>query len=108
MPKVVDAARVTTPSNTVWRTCTGCDQTKPLSASVDLCQVCVQAEPVPRTVAEIHAATGWDMAYRYAELVGRIDAWAELIPGVSDAERLEHIRHALKTLHPCRRNEEGR
>ena len=107
MPKVVDAARVTAPSNTVWRTCTGCDQLAPLPADVDLCQLCIRPKPEPRTVAEIHAATGWDIVYRYATLVGRIDAWAELIPGVSDAERLEHIRHALKTLHPHRRDEEG-
>ncbi|GIF09518.1 hypothetical protein [Actinoplanes siamensis] len=33
--------------------------------------------------------------YRYATLVGRIEAWALLIPDVSDAERLDRIRQAL-------------
>ncbi|GAA4939187.1 hypothetical protein [Actinoplanes utahensis] len=102
MAKVVDAARVTTPSNTVWRTCTGCGLTNPLADGVDLCKLCAESELAPRTVAEIHAATGWDIVYRYASLVGRIDAWAEQIPDVSDAERLDNIRHALKTLHPLR------
>ena len=101
MPKVVDAARVTSPSNTVWRTCDRCSQLKPLSDGVNRCNECAAIDRPP-TVAEVHAATGWDIAHRYAELVGRIDAWAELIPGVSDAERLDHIRHALKTLHPLR------
>jgi hypothetical protein len=96
MPKVVDAARVTTPANTVWRTCTGCTQLKPLATGVDRCDACRTA--TPRTAAEI----GWDLAHGFAELVGGIQAWAEDITGVSDTERLDHIRHLLNTAHPLR------
>ncbi|GIE92308.1 hypothetical protein [Actinoplanes regularis] len=99
MPKVVDAARVTTRDNTVWRTCTGCSLLKPLPDDVDRCGVCDSSRP--RTPGE----AGWDIAYRYAALVGRIDAWAVQIPCVSDAERLDHIRQLLKTRNPLRKDE---
>jgi hypothetical protein len=90
MPKVVDAARVTTRVNTVWRTCSGCDQIKPLRRGVKRCATCTQ-------VLERHALNGWEHAQRYAALIGRIEAWTLLIPDVSDAERLDHIRQALAT-----------
>ncbi|TWG14018.1 hypothetical protein [Actinoplanes teichomyceticus] len=98
MPKVVDAARVTAQANTVWRTCTGCSLLKPLADGVERCPAC--QTPAPQTVTE----AGWDLAGRYATLVGRIEAWAHLIPNVSDTERLDHIRQALATLDPQPRN----
>ncbi|MEU4693178.1 hypothetical protein [Actinoplanes sp. NPDC023714] len=102
MPKVVDAARVTTRDNTVWRTCTGCSRLKPLPDGVDRCEDCAASKK--QTTDE----RGWDLAYRYADLVGRIDAWAVQIPCVSDAERIDKIRHLLKTLHPLRQDEGAR
>ena len=98
MPKVVDAARVTTPTNTVWRTCTGCDRLRPLPDGVDRCDDCTTTTELPRSYAQ----TGWDIATGFAELVGAITAWAEQVPGRSDAERLAEIRHLLKTLNPLR------
>ncbi|MEU4422916.1 hypothetical protein AB0F81_19995 [Actinoplanes sp. NPDC024001] len=104
MPKVVDAARVTTPTNTVWRTCIGCSQTKPLTTGVDRCDGCEEAadqealqEDIQEALRE-HALTGWEHVHRYAGVIGRIEAWALLIPNVSDAERLDNIRQALAAL----------
>ena len=107
MPKVVDAARVTSPSNTVWRTCDRCSRLTPLPDGVNRCDDCTGTDRPP-TVAEMHAAAGWNFANRYAELVGAINAWAELIPGVSDAERLDKIRHLLKTRSPLQRDGEAK
>jgi hypothetical protein len=101
MPKVVDAARVTTPSNTVWRTCDRCSRLQPLPEGADQCDNCAAANQSP-TAAEKYAATGWKFTHRYAELVGAISAWAEVITDVSDAERLDRIRHLLRTQHPMR------
>ena len=97
MPKVVDTARVTTPKSAIWRTCSGCGLLKPLLPGADRCTGC------DRTVSDItaveqHALAGWERAHRYAAVVGRIEAWAVLIPDVSDAERLTHIREALAVL----------
>ncbi|MBW6437667.1 hypothetical protein KZ829_28425 [Actinoplanes hulinensis] len=96
MPKVVDAARVTTPSNTVWRTCIGCSDTKPLTADVDRCDNCEDA--ADQEELRERTLTGWEHVNRYAGVIGRIEAWALLIPNVSDAKRLDHIRQALATL----------
>ncbi|WP_229076057.1 hypothetical protein [Actinoplanes sp. DH11] len=98
MPKVSDAARVTTKDNTVWRTCTGCSRLKPLPDQADRCDSCATEKPPAAT------GSGWDIAYDFAELVGGIQAWAEEITDVTDAERLDHIRHLLKTLHPLRKD----
>jgi len=96
MATVVDAARVTTPGNTVWRTCAGCGTLTPLPPTVDRCPICDRSDS--RIAVERHAATGWESAHRYAAILGRIEAWALLIPDVSDAERLDHIRDALTAL----------
>ncbi|BCY05411.1 hypothetical protein [Actinoplanes sp. L3-i22] len=93
MPKLSDAARITTKDNTIWRTCTGCDLLKSLPLDVDRCAAC--ADPDARLALNRYALDAWDKLYRYASLVGRIEAWALLIPDVSDAERLDHIRQAL-------------
>ncbi|MEU4564898.1 hypothetical protein AB0F72_41510 [Actinoplanes sp. NPDC023936] len=91
MPKVVDAARVTTRDNTVWRTCTSCSELKPLLDDIERCAECTA--PKPSTAAE----AGWQVAKHYAELVGRISAWTdEKIPGFSDTERLAQIRRLLE------------
>lgn len=100
MAKVVDAARVTTPSNTVWRTCIGCSQTKPLTADIDRCDDCedrADQEALEEGLRE-HALTGWEHVHRYAGAIGRIEAWALLIPNVTDAERIASIREVLATL----------
>ncbi|GIE32263.1 hypothetical protein Ait01nite_053080 [Actinoplanes italicus] len=100
MPKVVDAARVTTPSNTVWRTCIGCTEVKPLAKGIDRCDSCEDAadQEAVEEGLRAHALTGWEHVNRYAGAIGRIEAWALLIPNVTDAERLDHIRDALATL----------
>jgi len=90
MPTVNDAARITTRDGAVWRTCVGCGLPAPLAPEVDSCPAC--RRPVR------HDVTGWDFAHRYAGVLGRIEAWAVLIPHVSDAERLDHIRDALTHL----------
>lgn len=100
MPKVVDAARVTTPRNTTWRACTGCEQVQPLRTGVDRCPICTESDA--RQVLEQHALNGWGHAHRYAALVGRIEAWALLIPDVSDAERLDCIRQAIAAFGPVK------
>jgi len=104
MATVVDAARVTTPGNTVWRTCTGCGLLAPLASHVDRCPVCDR--PGEREFAQRHTATGWEFAHRYAGLLGRIEAWAVRIPDVSDAERLDHIRQALTALDQIQQGKE--
>jgi hypothetical protein len=91
MPKVVDAARVTTKDGAVWRHCTTCDTLAPLAPDAGHCPTCV---PVPEVEPEPVDA-GWERAYRYAELVGRIQAWAEAIPGVPDDVRVAKIRQFL-------------
>lgn len=98
MPKVVDAARVTTPANTVWRNCSACDQLTALGDGVELCAICGPAATIE--VIRQYARNGWKFALRYAALIGRIEAWAVLMPDVSDTERLDHIREALATLRP--------
>ena len=92
MPTVVDAARITARGAAVWRTCSGCGL---LSPTTDRCLGC--RRPVTDVVTD-HRVTGWDFANLYATLLGRIDAWAGLIPDVSDAERLCGIREVLKAL----------
>jgi hypothetical protein len=96
MPKVVDTARVTTRESAVWRTCSGCGLLAPLPPGIDRCPVCDR--PATRDFADRHTSAGWERAHRYAGLLGRIEAWAVLIPHVSDAERLTHIREALAAL----------
>ncbi|GIF41922.1 hypothetical protein [Actinoplanes xinjiangensis] len=96
MAKVVDAARVTTPSNTVWRTCIGCSQTKPMTADIDRCDDCEDA--ADQEALREHALSGWEHVNRYAGAIGRIEAWAVLIPNVTDSERIASIRDVLATL----------
>lgn len=100
MAKVVDAARVTTPSNTVWRTCIGCSRPKPLPANIDRCDDCEDAadQEALEEGLRTHALTGWEHANRYANTIGRIKAWAVLIPHATDAERLAGIRDVLAAL----------
>ncbi|GAA0473666.1 hypothetical protein Ade02nite_73990 [Paractinoplanes deccanensis] len=98
MPKVVDAARVTTRDDTVWRTCTECAHLRPIPDGVERCDACLQQRE--REALRQHALNGWEYARRYATVIGRIEAWALLIPDVSDAERIDKIRHALKSLPP--------
>ena len=93
MPKVSDVARVATRDNAIWRTCAGCELLKSLPPTVGRCTAC--ADPDARHVLNQHAQIGWEKVYRYATLVGRIEAWALSIPNISDAERLGHIRQAL-------------
>lgn len=92
MPKVSDAARVTTKDNSVWRTCIGCGLLKSLPAEVDRCTVCARPDelPFPQWTAE----DGWEQTRRYRMLVYRIEAWASM-PHASDAERLDGIRELL-------------
>jgi hypothetical protein len=80
MPTVNDAARITAKQSAVWRTCGTCGLLLPLPPDADVCPVCT------------NQSTALD---RYATALGRIDAWANVIPHASDAERLEHIRSAL-------------
>ncbi|MET7401180.1 hypothetical protein ABZS66_47650 [Dactylosporangium sp. NPDC005572] len=40
MPKLVDAARITSPGGTVWRTCAECTNLAPLPPAVDRCDAC--------------------------------------------------------------------
>jgi hypothetical protein len=87
MPKVVDASRVTTPSNTVWRTCTGCAQLAALPVGTLRCPSCTTDTPTP--------PLGWQLANQYAELVGRIEAWAFPIVETSDAACLARIRDLI-------------
>jgi hypothetical protein len=96
MPKVVDAARVTTRHDTVWRTCIGCGDTKPMTTGVDRCDGCEEA--ADQEELRERSLTGWEHVNRYAGAIGRIEAWAVLIPNVSDAERLDNIREVLAAL----------
>jgi hypothetical protein len=96
MPTVSKAARLTTRDTAVWRTCIGCGQLAPLPPEVDHCCYCDRSDVNDAT--DRHARFGWELAHRYAAVVGRIEAWAVLISHVSDAERLDHIRQALSGL----------
>jgi hypothetical protein len=96
MPTVADAARVTTRDNAVWRTCTTCGQLAPLPPTVNRCARCDQPAADSN---DSYARSGWDRARRFAAILGRVEAWAEIIPHVSDAERLHHIGQALAELH---------
>jgi len=106
MPTVNDAARITTSNRAVWRTCGGCGLLSALLPNADKCAGCARpiitdAQPAPDI---------WEVAHRYADTVGRIQAWADM-PHASDAERLDNIRQFLADLdrfHAARRNEVGR
>jgi hypothetical protein len=99
MPKLSDAARITTKDNTIWRTCAGCDLLKSLPPDIDRCAAC--ADPDTRLAQNQHAQAGWDKVYQYARLVGRIEAWASM-PYASDAERLDGIRQVLSAADPTK------
>ena len=43
MPKVVDAARATIPTNTLWRTCPTCDQLTAMPPDALFCDTCTNA-----------------------------------------------------------------
>ncbi|GAA1624722.1 hypothetical protein [Actinoplanes couchii] len=101
-PKVVDAARVTTPIDLVWRNCTGCDRHRLMTDGADRCDLC--AGIAPRPAAEV----GWDLANQLARLVGAIEGWADDLSDVTDAEKLAKIRHLLSTRNPYRRETEVR
>ncbi|WP_436522560.1 hypothetical protein [Actinoplanes sp. HUAS TT8] len=89
MPKLSDAARITTKDNTIWRTCTGCGLPKSLPPEVDRCTVCITSDEQPFPDDQ-------EQARRYAALVYRIEAWASM-PHATDAERLDGIRQVLIT-----------
>ena len=93
MPKVVDAARVTIPTNTMWRTCTGCAVLAPLAPDTDRCPNCTAA-PVPVDPA----ARAWQRINQYAQTIGRIEAWATMPAEITDAARLAKIRDAVTAL----------
>ncbi|MER7006666.1 hypothetical protein ABT297_26990 [Dactylosporangium sp. NPDC000555] len=40
MPKLVDAARLTSPDGAVWRTCSACQTLTPLPPAVQRCDAC--------------------------------------------------------------------
>ncbi|GAB1688364.1 hypothetical protein [Krasilnikovia sp. M28-CT-15] len=73
MPKVVDAARVTTSPSAVWRTCTTCDQLVPLAPDTDRCPRCQTSSAGPaftdRELAEARA----DLAEACAHCRTRLD-----------------------------------
>ena len=96
MPTVNDTARITTRDGAVWRTCAGCGLLAPMPADVDRYPACNRPASAPAD----HAARGWELAHRYVAALGRIQAWAVLIPHVTDAERLAKIRQALTVLNP--------
>ncbi len=48
MPKVVDAARVTSKDNTIWRTCPACEQLLPLPPDALFCDTCAHRTPPDR------------------------------------------------------------
>lgn len=52
MPKVVDAARVTTKDDAVWRECVGCGRLAPLAPDVHHCEDC-NAAPVRRGAVDV-------------------------------------------------------
>jgi hypothetical protein len=60
MPKVVDAARVTTRDNAVWRTCAGCSQLAALPPELTTCPACTSDTDEPGvagfTARELSAA----------------------------------------------------
>lgn len=106
MPTVNDAARITTRDGAVWRTCGGCGLLAALLPNTDKCPGCdrrtgTDAQPAPDV---------WEIAHRYAETVGRIQAWVDMAHR-SDAERLDNIRQFLADLdrfHAARRKGAGR
>jgi hypothetical protein len=93
MPKVVDAARVTIPTNTIWRTCTGCAVLAPLAPDTNRCTDCTAAPPLADP-----AAQAWQRINRYAQTIGRIEAWATMPGDITDAARLAKIRDAVTAL----------
>jgi hypothetical protein len=101
MPTVNDAARITISSRAVWRTCVGCGLLSALPPDTNKCSDCARAastdmQPAPDV---------WQIAHRYAETMGRIQAWADMA-GASDSERLDNIRRFLAELqqfHAARR-----
>jgi hypothetical protein len=96
MPTVVDAARVTTSPSAVWRICTGCGWLAPLPPEVDRCERCTSG---PDTSVD-PAAEAWERIYRYAETIGRIQAWvcSNDMHGVTPQVRLAKVREALANL----------
>lgn len=96
MPTVNDAARITTRDGSVWRTCAGCGLLSALPPNADKCPVCDR--PTTATTDVRPAPDIWEIAHRYAAALGRVEAWAVLIPHVTDAERLAKIREALTGL----------
>jgi hypothetical protein len=60
MPKVVDAARITTRGGTIWRVCAGCGQLAALSPDMTVCPSCDRpARPmVRRAPRERHELVG--------------------------------------------------
>ncbi|GAA3335458.1 hypothetical protein GCM10020358_03860 [Amorphoplanes nipponensis] len=105
MPTVNDAARITTRDGAGWRTCGGCGLLAALPPAADQCPGCdrptaTDARPAPDV---------WEIAHRYAETVGRIQAWVDMAHR-SDAERLDNIRQFLADLdrfHAARRKGAG-
>ena len=106
MPTVNDAARITTPSRAVWRTCGGCGLFAALTPDADKCPGCDR----PTSTDAPPAPDIWETAQRYAKTMGRIQAWADM-PHASDAERLDNIRQFLADLdrfHAAQRKGAGR
>ncbi len=82
MPKVIDAARVTTRDNAVWRTCSGCGQLAALAPDADRCPACT---PTPTAeVAPVFTAAELD------------EARATLVNACSDARSALDRRHAAQ------------
>jgi len=93
MPTVNDAARITTSSRAVWRTCGGCGVLSALRPETNKCAGCDR----PVDTVKPPAPDGWDLVNQYAVTMGRIQAWADM-SYVSDAERLDKIRRFLAEL----------
>ncbi|MEU8607128.1 hypothetical protein AB0C29_03885 [Actinoplanes sp. NPDC048791] len=93
MPTVNDAARITTRDGAVWRTCAGCGLLTALPTDADKCPACDR----PNAADAQRAPDVWDLVNRYAETMGRIQAWVDMAH-TSDAERLDNIRQFLADL----------
>lgn len=113
MPKLVDAARVTTRCGAVWRTCPACETLAALTPDATVCDTCTAVVPVPvpvRThrsaVAAVSAPAIAAVRDLYAGVpsdVVRVAALVEIAAAAANLARtvvkLRHLDPALVAPH---------
>jgi hypothetical protein len=86
MPKVVDAARVTSTDGAVWRECCGCGALAPLAPDVNHCKAC-QAEPVRESAVDALLGLATLHARGLSVAAEDFDRMADAYTGLAREER---------------------